>query len=626
MIKGHALFRFTQTSNVLLTKTVPPSSPSGETGMTPMERRWIGEALRRRAEQWRTRIGFGLLIALVFWPMTGSLFALAWTGTYLLVQAGERFLTALWSASPRLRRRLTFPGLALVLAGNLVFASFALRQAMTLDTLGLVCAAVLASGALINGAVTTGGSRAVALAALAPHIGLLLSLPVFLYFSYDSPLAAVQLLVAGMLLAAATVAAIRGLSRTMARQRAAEAAAVAARRQAEAASRAKSAFIANMSHEIRTPLNGVLGLARALAGADLPPREREQSLLLLESGEALRVLLNDMLDLSKIEAGHFVLDSRPFALRDLLDRLVRLFEPAAAAKGLELRLAASPDLAEVYVGDETRVRQIMANLISNAVKFTDHGRILVEARPAPQGLRLAVSDTGPGVAADQMALLFQKFVQLDESPTRRHGGAGLGLSLCADLVALMEGDIRAERLPDAGMRFEIVLPLPEQRTPPRQEAEPAPPAAAVCETPPGDRPVPLQILAAEDHPINRKVLELLLEPVDVECHFVENGLEALEAWRQRHWDVIPMDVQMPVMDGIAATRAIRAEETFLGRRRTPILALTANALQHQQEEYAAAGMDDFVGKPVQPETLYAAIERAVQASGDSAAERSTFHA
>lgn len=596
--------------------------------MTPMERRWIGEALRRRAEQWRTRLGFGLLIALVFWPMTGPLFALAWTGTYLLIQTAERFLTALWSASPRLRRRLTLPGLALVLAGNLVFASFALRQAMTLDALGLVCAAVLVSGALINGAMATGGSRAVTLAALTPHLGLLLSLPVFLYLSYDSPLAAVQLLVAGMLLVAATVAAVRGLSKTMARQRAAEAAAVAARRQAEAASRAKSAFIANMSHEIRTPLNGVLGLARALAGADLPPREREQSLLLLESGEALRGLLNDMLDLSKIEAGHFVVDRRPFVLHELLDSLVRLFEPAARAKGLELHLAASPDLAEVYIGDETRVRQIMANLISNAVKFTDRGRILVEACADPEGLRLTVSDTGPGVAGDQMALLFKKFVQLDESPTRRHGGAGLGLSLCADLVGLMKGDIRAERLPDAGMRFVVVLPLPEQRTPLRAlpVAEPAPPAAAAGEASTGGRPVPLRILAAEDHPINRKVLELLLEPTDVECHFVENGQEAVAVWRERDWDLILMDIQMPVMDGIAATRAIRAEEAFLGRRRTPILALTANALQHQQDEYAAAGMDDFIGKPVQPETLYAAIERAAHDPDDTAADRPAFQA
>lgn len=586
--------------------------------MTPPERRWIGEALRRRAEQWRTRIGFGLLIALVFWPMTGPLFALAWTGTYLLIQAAERFLTALWSASPRLRRRLTFPGLALVLAVNMVFASFALRQAMTLDTLGLVCAAVLASGALINGAMATSGSRAVTLAALAPHLGLLLSLPGFLYLRYDSPLAAVQLLVAGMLLAAATVAAVRGLSRTMARQRAAEAAAVAARRQAEAASRAKSAFIANMSHEIRTPLNGVIGLARALAGGDLPSREREQSLLLLESGEALRILLNDMLDLSKIEAGHFVLERKPFALRDLLDSLVRLFEPAAGTKGLALNLSAAPNLAEIYIGDETRVRQIMANLISNAVKFTDHGRILVEARVASQGLWLGVSDTGPGVAEDQMDRLFQKFVQIDDSSTRRHGGAGLGLSLCADLAALMKGEICAERLTEGGMRFVVVLPLPVQGDSDRSPPAPREATSAAAATSFDGMGAPLQILAAEDHPVNRKVLELLLEPADVDCHFVEDGQQAVEAWRQRDWDLILMDIQMPVMDGIAATRAIRAEEAFLGRRRTPIIALTANALQHQQEEYVAAGMDEFIGKPVHPATLYAAIDKAAQLPREAA--------
>ena len=234
-------------------------------------------------------------------------------------------------------------------------------------------------------------------------------------------------------------------------------------------------------------------------------------------------------------------------------------------------------------------------------------------------LLLGVPDTGPGVAEDQMDRLFQKFVQIDDSSTRRHGGAGLGLSLCADLAVLMKGDIRAERLPDGGMRFVVVLPLPAQtdihRPPPSaedagfgEEAGPSHHSGAS-----------LQILAAEDHPINRKVLELLLEPTDVDCHFVENGQEAVEVWRQRDWDLILMDIQMPVMDGIAATRAIRAEEAFLGRRRTPIIALTANALQHQQEEYVAAGMDDFIGKPVQPDTLYAAIERAARQPREAAA-------
>ncbi|WP_292037170.1 MULTISPECIES: response regulator [unclassified Brevundimonas] len=581
--------------------------------MTATERRWLGEALRRRAGQWRTRVGFGLLIAGAFWPMVGAPFALVWASAYILIQAAERFLTSVWSASPRLRRGLTPLALALVLAGNLSFAGFALRQAMTQDPLGLICAAILASGALINGAIATGGSRAVSLAALVPHLGVLLSLPLFLGRNYGSPWAAMQLLAAGMLLVAATVTAVRGLSANMARQRAAEAAAVAARRQAEAASRAKSAFIANMSHEIRTPLNGVIGLARVLAGSDLPPREREQSQLLLESGEALRVLLNDMLDLSKIEAGRFVLEPRPFHLRALLDSLVRLFEPAATTKGLELQLSAAPDLADAYIGDETRIRQVLANLISNAVKFSDQGRILVEARPDPRGLWLAVSDMGAGVAEDQMDRLFQKFVQLDESPTRRHGGAGLGLSICADLVGLMGGDIHAERLVAGGMKFVAILPLQEQ---PRLAAEPVIEPAAEPSDVKGQsgegRTAPLQILAAEDHPINRKVLQLLLEPTGVDCHFVENGRDAVEAWRARAWDVILMDIQMPLMDGIAAARAIRAEEAFLGRRPTPIIALTANALQHQREEYAAAGMDDFIGKPVQPETLFAALERATR--------------
>lgn len=585
--------------------------------MTATERRWLGQALRRRAGQWRTRVGFGLLIAGAFWPMVGAPFALAWAIVYILIQAAERFLTSLWNASPRLRRSLTPVALALVLAGNLAFAGFALRQAMTQDLLGLICAAILASGALINGAIATGGSRAVTLAALLPHLGVLLSLPLFLDRNYGSPWAAMQLLAAGMLLVAATVTAVRGLSATMDRQRAAEASAVAARRQAEAASRAKSAFIANMSHEIRTPLNGVIGLARVLAGSDLPPREREQSQLLLESGEALRVLLNDMLDLSKIEAGRFVLEPRPFRLRALLDSLVRLFEPAATTKGLELKLSTAPELADAYIGDETRIRQVLANLISNAVKFTDQGGILVEARPDPGGLWLAVSDTGGGVAEDQMDRLFQKFVQLDESPTRRHGGAGLGLSLCADLVALMGGDIQAERLATGGMRFVATLPLLEAQDPPVAETLIEPAAEPDVGGLPGESgTAPLQILAAEDHPINRTVLQLLLEPTGVECHFVEDGRQAVEAWRQRAWDVILMDIQMPVMDGIAAARAIRAEEAFLGRRPTPIIALTANALQHQREEYAAAGMDDFIGKPVQPEALFAALERATRKAPD----------
>lgn len=586
--------------------------------MTPKKRRRIGEALRQRAGQWRTRIGFSLLIALAFWPMVGLRFALIWTIAYVLVQAGERFVTAVWTASPRLRGRLAPIGVSLVLSSNLLFAVFALRQAMTLETQGLVCAALLLSGALINGVMVTAGSRSITAASLGPHLCALAALPVFMRLRYDQPLPALQLLVAGLLLTAATVAAVRGLSATLARRRTAEATAVAERRLAEAASRAKSDFIANMSHEIRTPLNGVIGMARALSRADLPSREKEQSLLLVESGEALRVLLNDMLDLSKIEAGKLTIDARPFALRPMLEGVTRLFEPAAAAKGLTVSLEIAPGLAGTWIGDEARIRQVLFNLVSNAVKFTSTGGLVVSAAAsdgstAPgsvAGLRLAVADTGPGIDPAQMDRLFQKFVQLDESSTRRHGGTGLGLALCADLTSLMEGEIQVRRAPGGGMEFVVLLPLKTGHAD-LAETPPHEPAARDLEG------APLWVLAAEDHPTNRKVLELLLEPTGVHCRFVENGQEAVEAWREQDWDVILMDVQMPVMDGLAATRAIRSEEAFGGRRRTPIIALTANALQHQQEEYAAAGMDDFVGKPIQPARLYAALNRAAEQSEPS---------
>ncbi|MBD3832541.1 MAG: response regulator [Brevundimonas sp.] len=547
--------------------------------------------------------------------MVGLRFALTWTVAYVLVQAGERFVTAVWTASPRLRRRLAPIGVSLVLSSNLLFAVFALRQAMTLETQGLVCAALLLSGALINGLMVTAGSRTITAVTLGPHLCALAALPVFMRIRYDQPLPALQLLVAGLLLAAATVAAVRGLSAALAQRRTAEATAVAARRLAEAASRAKSDFIANMSHEIRTPLNGVIGMARALSQADLPPREKEQSLLLVDSGEALRVLLNDMLDLSKIEAGKLTIDARPFALRPMLEGVTRLFEPAAAAKGLTIGLEIAPGLARTWIGDEARIRQILSNLVSNAVKFTSTGGLVVSAAPAGgssgsaalAGLRLAVVDTGPGIDPAQMDRLFQKFVQLDESSTRRHGGTGLGLALCADLTSLMEGEIQVRRAPSGGMEFLVLLPLKTGHAD-LAETPPHEPAARDLEG------APLWVLAAEDHPTNRKVLELLLEPTGVHCRFVENGQEAVEAWREQNWDVILMDVQMPVMDGLAATRAIRSEEAFGGRRRTPIIALTANALQHQQEEYAAAGMDDFVGKPIQPDRLYAALSRAAEQS------------
>jgi signal transduction histidine kinase/CheY-like chemotaxis protein len=385
---------------------------------------------------------------------------------------------------------------------------------------------------------------------------------------------------------------------------------------AEAASHAKSAFLATMSHEIRTPLNGVLGMAQAMAAGDLTPVQRERLSVIRQSGEALLAILNDVLDISKIEAGKLDLEEIEFDLGDLVRTARLAFAGAAETKGLDLSLLIAAEAEGVYRGDPTRVRQILYNFLSNAVKFTAQGevRIQVARVPGTGETVIAVADTGEGVPADRLGRLFDKFVQADASTTRRFGGAGLGLAICRELATLMGGDVRAESTPGAGSTFKVVLPLPriaDRKAGPAAQACPAP------ATPPAEH-LELRILAAEDNPMNQLVLKTLLHQAGIEPFVVENGADAVEAWRYGDWDLILMDVQMPVMDGPSAARAIRLAETEMGRSPIPIIALTANAMAHQIAEYRAAGMTDHVAKPIEAARLYQAIDAALDAAADAA--------
>ncbi|WP_430423863.1 ATP-binding protein [Phenylobacterium sp.] len=402
-----------------------------------------------------------------------------------------------------------------------------------------------------------------------------------------------------------------GAMQNITARKAAEAALLAAKEEAEAANRAKSVFLATMSHEIRTPLNGVLGMAQAMAVDELSDPQRTRLETIRQSGETLLVILNDLLDLSKIEAGKLELEVTDFPLRPLLDGVRATYSDLAARKGLRLVLDVCPAAAGVYRGDSTRLRQILFNLVSNALKFTQVGEVRLIVQRDGETLVCAVRDTGIGIPTDRLARLFNKFEQADVSTTRKFGGTGLGLAISRELATLMGGAISVESQLGEGSEFTLRLPLRRISDEPAAPAIPAPPPIAPQR--------PLRVLAAEDNSVNQTVLRTLLQQTGVEPEIVDDGAAAVAAWRAAEWDVILMDVQMPVMDGPDATRAIRAAETQSGRARTPIIALTANAMAHQVEEYAQAGMDGLIAKPIRVGELFAALQAVLDDAEDEEA-------
>ena len=368
-----------------------------------------------------------------------------------------------------------------------------------------------------------------------------------------------------------------------------------ARDAAEAANRAKSEFLANMSHEIRTPLNGVMGVASALAQTPLTDAQAEMVELIETSGQTLEAILADVLDLARVEAGRLELKAEPFNMGDCLKSAASLFRPAVEAKALAFDVDIAPEAQGAFVGDPVRVRQILCNLLSNAVKFTSAGRVTLKASARDGGsgrtcLTLTVSDTGIGFAPEVKARLFERFQQADGSITRRYGGTGLGLAISRALAEAMGGDLCGESTPGEGATFTLTLYL--ERAAKLAAAAPT----ALSAKSHGDREP--RVLLAEDHPVNRKVVELLLGQVGVDLVSVENGAEAVEAAAGGDFDLILMDMQMPVMDGLTAIRAIRQDERARRAPPTPIWALSANALPEHIEASLGAGADGHLTKPI----------------------------
>jgi signal transduction histidine kinase/CheY-like chemotaxis protein len=550
------------------------------------------------------RLAMGVLAAVTAWLLHAGAWPAAWLAAYALTQAADyavfRRACAAW---------LRVSSLAV---SSTVFSSLMVYNWFTGGDAGRVFAAVSLCCAMTSVVITLYPSRRYLLAALIPPGLCLVAAPLLTWSpaSHGDGRAMAVILIGVTAYLFYLTAAARKLNGAMAALRATTTEAERLRRAAEAANAAKSNFLAVISHEIRTPMNAVVAAIALLRRTRLDNDQKAHLLMLTEAGDILLGLLNDVLDLSKMEAGKMTFETAPVDVAAMMANLQTLFSPEAQQKGLSIRTYIEPDVAPEVMSDPLRLRQILFNLVSNAVKFADKGvvRIRVRRHVGERGtarLIVMVEDEGVGIPAGDLERIFQSFEQGAAATSRQRGGSGMGLAISRRLARLMGGDLTARSIEGTGSCFALSLPYVAVGTTAADGAAETLLPAATAKAP------PVHVLIVDDHEINRRVVSLFIEPLGWGWTMAENGVEAVELCHTRPFDVILMDMQMPAMDGLAATRAIRAERG--PNQTTPIIALSGNVMDHHRQAWSEIGVDDFLAKPIDPEHLITTL--AYKASG-----------
>jgi two-component system, sensor histidine kinase len=547
-----------------------------------------------RFRELKTRLVLAVILAGIGWVMAPSIWPAAWLAAVLATQGLDLLAFRSLRSNPEMmvsRRREAL--LCAVVAMNVVvYSSLAAYLWFEGGDAGRVFAMIQAAGGLLHVSLHMHHRRVLLLAAATPHALYLLGLPLASAIVERDP-GELMIAVGGLLYLMHLVVSVKQTSATIQAMGRANTRADEARQAAEVASAAKSDFLAVISHEIRTPMNAVISAANLLRRSRLDADQREHVAMLMDAGDVMMGLLNDVLDFAKIEAGRMTLDVVETDVEAKLNALRRLWEPKARANGVRLVVAHDPAAPELVGVDPLRLQQILFNLTSNAVKFTRAGRIDIETHWDPAGrMTFRFQDTGIGIPADRLETIFASFQQAEAGTTRRFGGTGLGLTISRRLAELMGGTLTVESEEGRGSVFTLTLPV---------EAIDEDQPRAVADT--AVASVSLQgrsILAADDHEVNRRILALLLEPHGCRLTFAVNGAEAVEAAGMDRFDAILMDMQMPVMDGLEATKRIRSSGP---NAETPVIALTANAMEVHRAAWDAAGVHAFLTKPIDPALL-----------------------